>query len=725
MNFFVVLNFLVAISSIGFGLFVYINNTKSLVNKAFFGHTIAIFLWSFPYAIWLLQNTPKDALFWSRMLNFGAIFIPVTFFHWVLAFLHKHNEKKYKIFLSLAYFISIVFALFSFSDIYIKGVASVSIFPYWPQANWLYFIYLGISYVGLITFGGFLLFKNIRRQTGVFKEQLRYVFIGAVVGFMGGAMNFPFMLGIDLFLPVGNILILSFPILFTYAIIEYRLMDIKLVFRKSTVFIFSILSVILVATGIKLLYEHYIGWGVYTGDILMVMAAVILYDPVKDRFFVLANRYFFSTYYDTRKVISDISENLRSLLDTEKIYDYIQKRLGEAFHFTAFGVLSYDENKKEYRVIYNQGFDGGNKKFSRGGKKLYQDFIDKNHPIVVEEVKNMHKSGHVRKMIDYLEKMGVEVVAPLNSQDKNVGLLVFGPKESGDMYNEEDLEVIKIISSQAAVTIENARLYEETRKFNIKLKEEVEKATKNLKAANERLKRLDQAKTDFLSIASHQLRTPLTVIKGYISMLLAEDFGKLGKKQEQALKKVLDSSDRLIDLIEDLLNVSRMQSGRMEYNFKKSRLEDLVREVHEELKNSAEKKGLKFVINTPSKSLPRVSMDPEKMRQVVMNLADNAIKYTQKGSVTLNLSRSGNSVKFSVEDTGMGMTQEDIDNLFQKFSRNENADLVHTEGTGLGLYVAKQIAEAHGGKIWAESEGKGKGSKFCFTLPVKKNSKGS
>jgi signal transduction histidine kinase len=500
-------------------------------------------------------------------------------------------------------------------------------------------------------------------------------------------------------------------------------MDIKLVLRKSTVFLFSILTVILAGIGIKFAYEAVIGLGIYTGDILMLITAVILYDPLKKRYFILANKYFFSSYYDSRKVISDISENLRKFLDTEKIYDYIYKKLGDAFHFTSFGVLSYDEEKKEYRAMYNRGFDIGNKQLFRGDKILRKKFINRNKPIIVEEVKNMYKGGHVKKLIDYLEKTGVEVIAPLHSQDKNIGLLVFGPKESGDMYNEEDLEVIKIVGAQAAVTIENARLYEKTKDFNIKLKKEVERVTKNLKAANRRLRQMDKTKTDFLSIASHQLRTPLTVIKGYISMLLDGTFGKMGKKQQGALEKVFESSDRLIDLVEDLLNISRIESGRMEYNKRLVQMREIVEGVHEELKTAAEKKGLRFFFNEPKKQLPKVNIDPEKIRQVVMNLTDNAIKYTEEGSVSLSLDKTKEGVKFCVEDTGRGIAKDEMGNLFQKFSRNEGSDLVHTEGTGLGLYVAKQIVEGHGGKIRAESKGKGKGSRFIFIIPTSNNSK--
>jgi signal transduction histidine kinase len=710
-----------ALASILLGALIIFKNPFSKVNRLYALFCLSVAIWSVAYMAWPLSDSKESILLSFQLLHIGASFTPIFYFHFTVVWLGVHRKYKYKIITKMGYSLAVFFSLSAFSKYFIASIEQKFSIGYWANPGVLYHFYL--IYFGLFAvYSSLILFKYYKKVSGLKKEQAKYILIGMVLAFAGGATNYPLWYDINL-PPFGNILPVSYIILTAYAIVAYRLMDIKLVLRKSTVFIFSILTVFLLGAGVKLAYDISIGLGKYTGDILMLISAVLLYDPLKNRFFSLANKYFFSTYYDSRKVISDISENLRGLLDTEGIYDYIRNRLGEAFHFNAFGVLSYDEQKEEYELVYNRGFQVGSKKFFRGNKTLRRQFIDKNRPIVVEEVKNMYQKGGVKKMVNYLEKMNVEVIAPLNSQDKNVGLLVFGPKESGDMYNEEDLEVIKIVSSQAAVTIENAHLYEEAKNFNVKLKKEVKKATKNLQAANERLRRMDKAKTDFLSIASHQLRTPLTVIKGYISMLLEYNFGKLGKKQEQALRKVFDSSERLIDLVENLLNVSRMQSGRMEYNFQKYRLEDMAQDVYDELKTVAEKKGLRFVLNTPSQPLPQVNIDPEKMRQVVMNLIDNAIKYTPAGHVTIDLNKTKQGVEFCVKDSGMGMTPEDIDNLFQKFSRNEKTDLVHTEGTGLGLYVAKKIVEAHGGKIWAESEGKGKGSKFCFTLPVKEDSK--
>jgi signal transduction histidine kinase len=311
----------------------------------------------------------------------------------------------------------------------------------------------------------------------------------------------------------------------------------------------------------------------------------------------------------------------------------------------------------------------------------------------------------------------VEVLTPLNLKNKTIGLIALGHKESGDMYNDEDLEVMKTISAQAAIAIENALLYKETLDFGFKLKEEIKKATSNLLVANEKLRKLDKAKSEFISIASHQLRTPLTVIKGYISMILEGSFGKLKIKQKEALKKVFASGERLIQLVENLLNISRIESGRMQFNYEEVSLEEAIENLLDQLKLKAEKKNIKLLFKKINK-IEKIKIDKEKISQVIINLVDNAIKYTEKGKVEISLEKKAKKIIFCVKDSGIGINKDNLPNLFRKFSREAGAFTVNREGTGLGLYVAKKIIEQHKGEIWAKSKGSGEGSEFCFSLPT-------
>jgi len=256
----------------------------------------------------------------------------------------------------------------------------------------------------------------------------------------------------------------------------------------------------------------------------------------------------------------------------------------------------------------------------------------------------------------------------------------------------------------------------------VEQKEELERLSKGLSQANEDLKRLDEAKSEFISIASHQLRTPLTSVKGYISILLEGTFGRLTAGQVEALHKIYVSSERLIKLIDDLLSLSRIESGRMRYDFQNINICALIKDVVEENMPNAEKKELRLVVTEPLFPISLVRADPDKIRQVFMNLIDNAIRYTDKGGLEARFYKSAESGKnfFGVvfEDTGRGISADDIEHLFAKFVRSERTRKLYTEGSGLGLYIARQIVDDHGGRIYVKSDGVGKGSSFFVELPV-------
>jgi signal transduction histidine kinase len=256
----------------------------------------------------------------------------------------------------------------------------------------------------------------------------------------------------------------------------------------------------------------------------------------------------------------------------------------------------------------------------------------------------------------------------------------------------------------------------------IRQRERIEKLAKDLESANQRLRELDREKTEFVSIASHQLRAPITAIKGYSSLLLEKSYGEIPEKMEQPITNIFESSRLMVNTIEDFLNVSRIELGRMNFAMEDFDLIGISRKVVEELTNNAKLKDLALSFSTREGSV-MVHADLNKIKQVVTNFVDNAIKYTQKGSIEVIVSadRVKNKALIAVKDTGMGLDKSTIDELFDKFTRARNANQVNTTGTGLGLYVGKQLIQGHNGRVWVESEGQGKGSTFFIELPLKKN----
>jgi len=244
-------------------------------------------------------------------------------------------------------------------------------------------------------------------------------------------------------------------------------------------------------------------------------------------------------------------------------------------------------------------------------------------------------------------------------------------------------------------------------------RERIESLAKDLAKANERLKELDGLKSEFLSIASHQIRAPITAIKGYASLIMEENFGKISPELKSAVEVIFESSKSMAIMVDDFLNISRIEQGRMKYDLAVTDMSTLATQVVDELKPTVEKKGLTISLSFDKKANFEARIDAGKIKQAVTNLVDNAVKYTPKGSISVNLARSGGKIDLAVKDTGMGISAENIPKLFQKFSRAKDAISTNVSGTGLGLYVVKQMVEGHeGGKVWVESPGEGKGSTF-------------
>jgi len=261
-------------------------------------------------------------------------------------------------------------------------------------------------------------------------------------------------------------------------------------------------------------------------------------------------------------------------------------------------------------------------------------------------------------------------------------------------------------------------------------REEIENLAKSLSksngkllVANEKLKELDKQKTEFVSIASHQLRSPLTAIKGYSSMLLENSFGPVEEKAREAIEVIFQSSQRLVTIIEDFLNITRIELGKMKYEISVFDLGTLAQTVVKDQEPNVKKRGL-IIEFEAGLGNHQISADSGKVTQVISNIIDNSIKYTPSGEIKVKVenlpagkSKTKENVRLTVADTGVGIPKETLAKLFEKFVRADDAGKTNITGTGLGLYVAKQIVEGLGGKIWAESEGKGKGSTFIVEFP--------
>lgn len=293
---------------------------------------------------------------------------------------------------------------------------------------------------------------------------------------------------------------------------------------------------------------------------------------------------------------------------------------------------------------------------------------------------------------------------PLSSEDAVIGVLAVGLDRTATTLTKYEKETFQSALGLITIALQKAETYEH-----------LQNTTKQLRVANHHLRDMDAMKTEFLSIASHQLRTPLAVLKGYIGMLNGNMLGPLSDKQKETLTRMDSGTEQLIMLVNHLLDVSRIESDRLQVRLEPIDLRTVLEGLVKFLEAKAKEKNVGLVYVLPTTPM-MVSVDLEKIKEVFMNLLDNAIKYTDEGSVNVAMVVEEKMIRVSVKDSGHGLTAEDQSKLFQKFVTGSASKKVRTT-TGLGLYVVKKLVEAMHGTVVAESEGAEKGSMFTVRFP--------
>ncbi len=325
---------------------------------------------------------------------------------------------------------------------------------------------------------------------------------------------------------------------------------------------------------------------------------------------------------------------------------------------------------------------------------------------VVTNIEDLGISSQSKEELVRLQSsVGVQSIlaVPLIIRNNVIGTLIVMLEKKLEEATPAEKDIIDRLTGVIGIAVDNALLY---------------RAIQN---ANEKLKQVDKLKDEFVSLASHELRTPMTVIKSYVWLLLEGKTGELTPQQMEYLKRSYDSTNRLIDMVNDMLNISRIESGRFTIDPKPMNIVTLVQEVIAEMQAKSTELGIKLFVTVPAEPLPVISADADRIKQVLINLIGNALKFTVKdGSISVTCEEKDGSVLIKVRDTGMGIKPEDMEKLFKKFNMLGGSYLTKQagQGSGLGLYLSKNLIELHHGRIWVESEGEGKGATFSFTLPI-------
>jgi signal transduction histidine kinase len=523
MSFFATVALINTISSAILGWVVFARNKKGEVNKTFFYYSIAITLWSACYFVWQISHTAEESLFWCKALTLWATLIPILYARFVYKLLGK-KENLYV--LILFYMISGVFLYLTFGNLLVSTVEPREGFSYWPVAGKAYIYYLVIWFAVVIQ-SVYLLFREFLKSTGSKKTQLCYILVGTIIGYAGGATNYPLWFNIHI-LPWGNILITFYAIAVSYAIIKFKLLNIKII---------------------------------YTEGLVIAIFFGLLIDAI----------------------------------------------------------LTTNVNQFAFRFLF----------------------------VII--------------------------------------------------FSFLALKLIKSIT-------------------------QLEAARSNLEKDKEELIQLDLMKDEFMMMATHELTTPVTAIRGKLSMAVEENMVHLDAEQKEFFTPVLNAANRLNHTSRELVNATLINQHKFVINPEAGDLNAFIDEIVTKHKDDATANGSKLHF-LAKHTANNISFDKKMINEVVSNLIDNAIHFTKNGEINVITKLDDDNHKLllvSVSDTGSGIDGEAYKNLFNKFTQTGRFDpLAPTEqqGAGLGLYISKKIIQLHGGKIWCESE-KDKGSIFSFSLPI-------
>lgn len=544
-----------------------------------------------------------------------------------------------------------------------------------------------------------------RRAKSENKLQARIILIGLSLGTLSGILTnviLPNLLQDSTSSRFGFIALIMWSSFLAFAIVQHHFLDIRPVVARAAAYVLAISAITTVFIGIVFLATVTIISPEEAGNVLRpqyfiaVLLTALAFHPFLRFFNRLTDKIFFRDAYDPQQVLDRLGSLLAETVDLDVVKAGSRKILADALRPQFIIIEAVDHKGHELDAHLMEYL-----------KESKEGFI----------AATTLSSWRNTPMVEALKHQNAAVILGLRTSKKLIGYMSVGYRQSGYAYARQDINLLRIAVDQIAIALQNAMQFQEIKEFSKTLQAKVNEATAELRESNAKLQQLDKVKDEFISMASHQLRTPLTSVKGYLSMVLDGDVGAVAPDQRKLLQEAYSSSQRMVYLIGDFLNISRLQTGKFIVERTSVNIPRVIKEEIDQLHATAARRNIKLVFHVPH-SFPPLQIDENKIRQVIMNLIDNAIFYSRPGTdVVIELTAHGQEVHFKVNDTGIGVPLAERHHLFTKFFRATNARSVRPDGTGIGLFMAKKVVVAHGGSVIYEPRGS-KGSTFGFSLPL-------
>lgn len=698
---------LTALINLLLGIISYNKNSKSVTNRLLTALTVIFAFWTVANYFSLNSSNPHDTLFWIRAVMFITAPLGPVLYLFIRAFPSSKLNVSKPVLFALIVLTLIVEALAFTPFLFSKVTIGAQITPT-PAPGLILF---GFLFVIVPMVGFFELIKKYRKTRGLEKLQLRYLVFGIFLTFFLLIItNFLLVIifKISQFVIFGPIFSLIFVGFLFYAIVKHRLLQIRLVLALSAAYtIMMIVLAVIYTLGIFLISKYIFNSNISNVQLIIsVMLAifvVLTFERLKKFIEILTNTIFFRGKYNSAELILDLTTITASTYSLKTLTQETLEKLLTALHIE-HGVFIISKNSGKFLTVHK-----GNKRLPEYSKEVLNKLLSVQKMTILDEEKDM-------RIMQAMQKLNIFIVLPLIEQGSPVGFLLLGNKKLGEIFTAQDIKILEIFGPLITVAIQNAKSYEEIKRFNKTLNERVLHATSELQESHEKLKTLDKQKDAFLGMASHELKTPITSIKAFTQVLLKRAEKENLTKYAYILKNVNTQTDRITQLINDLLNVSHIESGKLVLKKTTFDLDNLVTKMIADIQVTTDTHEIIKKNNIP---IP-IYGDANRIEQVIANLLTNAIKYSHSANkIIVSIEKNAKEVTVHVQDFGQGIPVADQKKIFERFYRTREHEEKNISGFGLGLFISSEIIRRHKGKIWVTST-KGKGSIFSFTLPISK-----
>jgi signal transduction histidine kinase len=677
----------------------------------FFGRTQThrlLMLFNMACAVWgfglfLVGNATAEAqaIRGWQIANTGGIFIGPLFYHMVSSFRGVINKKI----ISLGYSCAIVFVIMIIGTTYVINKTRFVFDIYFVEMTPIYLIGV-IFYLSFVFLAYFNLIIFRRTIKGYRHIQASYIAYGFLFGFVGATTSFLPMFRIDALYPFGNIGIVAYCLVLSYAILRHRLMDFRIVIKKSLVYsltlsILVVFFIILVVTMTKYLSDH-VGISQFTITVISSIIIVILFAPVKRGIKLITDKVFFRATYDYYETVKKISQELTTTIDFKYACKVIVDNIFDALRMKSVYILSAANGF--YETIYVRSANESNsntnmyttaaKEYFKGKQQVrilpkdseLGNLITNGDIIVREELLTLYNQDSAKAIADELSSFDGEVVVPIFVEGEVIFLLILGEKLSDGAFTNEDMNLLSTIAHQCAIALKNVKLYDE-------------------------LEELVKQKDHFITRLGHDLKTPMTPMLTLLPIIM-------DSVTDPDQTELLDVCHQNVMNMKELV-IKTLKHARVTSSYKTLDIVDIP--LKSEVENYINKR--EFLIKKKSLIMkcnidPRIAVraDHVEFEELFYNLISNAIKYSREGgNISINADDRGDIVIISIKDTGIGLTEEQIEHVFDEFFKVDESRH-ELDSSGLGLSICKKIVNKQGGNIWAESNGRDLGTTIFFTI---------